>query len=511
MKSVFLIAFSLILSHCIVLAQTTNYSTHLSNFPKEATFPFSVASGDPLHDRVIIWTKIGNQLSPCQVRWELANDSAFKQIQSKGEINTSSDNDFTVKVDAGGLNPGTKYYYRFQVNNTFSPIGITKTSSADAENIRFAVVSCSNYEAGYFNAYRSIAETENLDAIIHLGDYIYEYARNRYGNNLPERQNVPEHEIITLDDYRIRYALYRLDTDLQEMHRKHPVIAIWDDHELANNTWKDGAENHQESEGNFDARKKSAQRAYFEWLPIREQENFKIYRKFEYGSLAELFMIDGRTERDLQASTPNEMNQNPTRAILADEQFQWLSNGIKSSQSTWKIIGNDVMFSPVNYAALLPQNTSFYLDMWDGYPTNRDQLLRTLRESNIKNLIILTGDIHCSWAFNLNNDTKRLTNGFYAPSGEIIGAEFIAPSITSKSFGEYIDSGFKTRIAQKRAKKRNPHLSYLDLTRHGYMVLTINKDKVENEWYFVNTVKEKNGKINKREKIEFKKNGLRLN
>ncbi|CAM1370458.1 alkaline phosphatase D family protein [Tenacibaculum xiamenense] len=268
-------------------------------------FLHGVASGDPLFDRVIIWTRI-TQSTPDEditVFWEIASDANFKHVVNSGYTNTNSGQDYTVKVDADQLNENTSYYYRFKVDNTYSVTGKTRTapkSTKEVENLRFAIVSCSNYQAGYFNAYQNIANRSDIDAVIHLGDYIYEYKKGGYGysSSRPDRGHEPKHEIVTLEDYRVRYSYYRLDPNLQDIHQQHPFITVWDDHEFANDAHKDGAENHDDSEGDWNERKRNAKKAYFEWLPVREnsEDSKRIYRKISYGKLLDLFMVDTRIE-----------------------------------------------------------------------------------------------------------------------------------------------------------------------------------------------------------------------
>ncbi|UTW58264.1 alkaline phosphatase D family protein [Kordiimonas sp. SCSIO 12603] len=268
----------------------------------KAGFHHGVASGDPLQDAVIIWTRYyGEDIANKNISgaWQISETPSFENVIKEGSFKTGPSRDFTVKVDVQGLKSGTQYYYRFSVGNTVSPTGSTKTLPADAKEAKLAVVSCSNYPQGYFNVYRKVA-ARPFDAVLHLGDYIYEYGDGTYDN--PEakekgRTVKPKTEIISLDDYRTRYALYRSDDDLQAVHAAHPFICVWDDHEVANDTWKDGAQNHNEGEGPFAARRKAAMKAYYEWMPIRETAAVNgdaIYRTFEFGDLASLIMLDTR-------------------------------------------------------------------------------------------------------------------------------------------------------------------------------------------------------------------------
>jgi len=246
-------------------------------------FYHGVASGDPLPDAIVIWTRVTpeEELPIIEVKWEISTDKAFGNIIQSGLFTTDPERDYTVKIDVSGLDSGYQYYYRFQALGSTSITGKTKTASQDAAELNLAVVSCSNYEWGYFNAYGDIARQSDLDAVVHLGDYIYEYGPGKYGDTTIGRFNLPAKEIITLPDYRTRYSLYRLDEDLRNAHSSHPFINIWDDHEIANDSYQDGAQNHQEDEGSYEDRKAAAVKAYYEWLPIRE--NGELYRSFQYG------------------------------------------------------------------------------------------------------------------------------------------------------------------------------------------------------------------------------------
>ncbi|MDC1453412.1 alkaline phosphatase D family protein [Porticoccaceae bacterium] len=270
-----------------------------------AYFTHGVASGDPLADRVILWTRLipgSGEHSTINCQWQVASDRAFKQVVSTGMASTNSQRDYTVKIDAAGLSPNSSYFYRFLTDDQLaSPIGRTRTLPVgDIDQIRLGITSCSNYPQGYFNVYRHMAETD-IDLVLHLGDYIYEYAEGVYSNEVATdklgRKVEPSNEILSLEDYRMRYGLYRSDDDLQLVHARHPFVCVWDDHELANDSWKEGAENHSADEGDFQARMRSARQAYHEWMPIRTSalgDQSAIFRSFKLGNLADLIMLDTR-------------------------------------------------------------------------------------------------------------------------------------------------------------------------------------------------------------------------
>lgn len=485
---------------CVVLCGTLFHSNAQQLFHEEIDslfdpdlkpFYFSVASGDPHFNSVTIWTKIWRETSESiAVQWEVATDTLMQNIVQAGESATDSGSAFTVKVLAQNLQPHTTYFYRFKFDNTYSPVGRTKTAPENnVDSLRFAVVSCSNYEAGYFNAYRLVAEHNDLDAVIHLGDYIYEYSRGTYGDKKSTRRHIPQSEILSLKDYRSRYAQYRLDKNLQEMHRLHPMISIWDDHEFANNTYKDGAGNHQTNEGDWEVRKANGKKAYFEWLPIPDDDNESIIRIINYGNLAEMFLLDERTEarsrqlRDITDST----YYSPERTMIGAAQEQWLTDGIASSTAHWKLFANQVMFSELK-TSKAAEKRGLGDDIWVGYPAERERILNYFHTHQLKNIIIITGDIHTSWAFDLVQHPLDKTQYNRKTGLNVMGAEFITPSITSAGLAERVKSKPLARMAASYVNGKNPHLLYINLSHHGYMLLTLTKEKATAQWIFVNTI-----------------------
>ena len=350
------------------------------------TFEHGVASGDPTESSVILWTRVSRtnfrdihddeQLSgiaDANVSWRVATDESFTNVVNSGSTTVGSETDFTLKVDAQNLQSNTKYFYQFTVGPNSSVIGKTKTlPSGTVDQVKLAVVSCSNYASGYFNVYKEIAQMGDLDAVIHLGDYIYEYADSGYGSL---RKLEPTHELINLADYRMRHALHKKDSNSQQMHASLPMIAVWDDHEVANDTWISGAENHDATtEGNFAARKASAIKAYFEWMPIRPVTpgvDGRIYRQFKFGDLVNLLMLDTRQAgRDQQLSYASFLTTDgsfdaekfqtelasTTRTMLGAEQKTWLKESLSSSIETWQVLGSQVLMMKNNLpsAVLLP-------------------------------------------------------------------------------------------------------------------------------------------------------------
>lgn len=437
-----------------------------------APFYHGVASGDPLHDRVIIWTRVTpaevNDL-PIEGSWRMASDEAMTQIVNSGTFITNQAKDYTVKIDVTGLSASTCYYFDFQHNSSHSAVGRTRTADlGNNTNARFAVVSCSNYQHGYFNAYRAIAARNDINAVLHLGDYIYEYGAGAYSANIADRVHEPTNEIVSLEDYRLRYSHYRLDTDLQELHRNYPFICVWDDHESANDAYTEGADNHDPAtQGAWADRKSNAIQAYFEWLPIRETsfEN-SIYRKIEYGNLLNLYMLDTRLEgRVAQVGATSGSLNDPNRTLLGLEQKNWLKNELLNSTAQWNILGQQVMMAPL-LAFDIPVNT----DQWDGYQAERAELLNFFVDSAIQNVVVLTGDIHTSWAMDLP------LAGYNASTGANSAAvEFVTTSVTSP--------GFPIGVGVSLIQSFNAHIKYVDLTKKGYIILDINQQRTQAEWY----------------------------
>jgi alkaline phosphatase D len=446
-----------------------------------APFFHGVASGDPLHDRVIIWTRVTPEEvnnDPIEVSWRVALDTNMTDVVSSGTFTTDQSRDYTVKVDVTGLNSSTCYYYDFEVNSSFSAIGRMLTAdSGPNENVRFAVVSCSNYQYGFFNAYRAIANRNDINAVLHLGDYIYEYGAGGYSANIDGRDHEPENEIVTLEDYRLRYSHYRLDHDLQEIHRQYPFICVWDDHESANDSWVDGAENHDAtSQGPWLERKNNSIQAYFEWLPIRENAfDNSIYRKIEYGNLINLYMLDTRLEgRDEQVGVTSSALNDPSRSLLGQTQKDWLKDELLNSGAQWNILGQQVMMAPL-LAFGVPVNA----DQWDGYQAERTELLNYIVNNEIENVVVLTGDIHTSWAMDVP------VSGYVASTGENSAAvEFVTTSVTSPGF----PIGFGVSLIQSF----NPHIKWVDLTKRGYMILDIDQNRTQSEWYFMDDINTQN-------------------
>ncbi|MBN4062009.1 MAG: alkaline phosphatase [Flavobacteriales bacterium] len=461
MKKLFLLA--LLFAFHSAIAQRA-----LSFDPALEPFYHGVASGDPTTGGFIIWTRVTPDSSvtgSVSIDWLVATDTNMTQSVAQGTVSTDPSKDYTVKVDVTGLQPNTYYYYEFNNNGKYSLRGRSKTLPiGDVDSLRFAIVSCANLEAGYFNSYASIKSRNDIDAVLHLGDYIYEYESGGYSPNpnIIGRNWDPDWEITELIDYRTRYSSYHLDEDLRKMHQQYPMIVIWDDHESANDSWFGGAENHTPgTEGYWFDRKSYANQAFNEWLPIREEDapnDTTIFRKFSYGDLLDLHMLDTRLYgRDEQGGTSN---TDTNRTILGIDQLNWLKNNLSSGTAQWNIIGQQVMMAPLTVFGS-PVND----DQWDGYPAERDKLYKHVLNNSINDIVVLTGDIHTSWANNLEYNNQPA------------GVEFVATSVTSP--GLSIPGGEPIVLAS------NPHIEFVNLTENGYVILDINKQRTVSEWYFV--------------------------
>lgn len=522
----------------------------------QADFLHGVASGDPLQDKVILWTRLTpvDLNARLRVTWEIAVDDQFKQNLKTGTVQTTKTDDFTVKVDATGLQAGTTYCYRFRFGSKVSPVGQTKTLPVTTNKVSFAVCSCSNYPAGYFYVYREMAK-QNVDVVIHLGDYIYEYGSDGYatedaaklGRTLPSDNNK---EIIKLDDYRKRYALYRQDKDLQAVHQRHPFIVIWDDHELANDTWRDGAENHQDNEGSFSDRKLAALQAYFEWMPIRPVSNtdhLNIYRQFNFGSLVQLTMLDTRiiardkqleykdyiTSSGLDAQKFQADLTDPKRTLMGYTQRDWLVDKLKQSIATWNVIGQQVLMSkmwiPAELLASLGQITSggtspdtlakmnaqitelvtLKLRLGQGDPT-----LTIQEKARVTTLVPYNLDAWDGYyaereffytklaEFNkkiivLAGDTHNAWASYlYSQKGEYVGVELATSSVSSPGLEKYLsiplaqlqqfEFAFTTLIDE---------LAYCNLNQRGYLMVTLDDKQVLSDWIFVDSIKNAEYKV----------------
>lgn len=506
-------------------------------------FAHGVASGDPDATSVLLWTRISAAEDGQRLRWQVARDQAFGRIAAEGLTDTSRARDHTVKVVAEGLQPGTDYWYRFiAADGTGSPVGRTRTlpEVSSAEPVVLAVCSCSLHPNGLFNAYDAIARQETLHAVVHLGDYIYEYgaAPTDYGmvngqrlNRIPE----PPHEIVSLADYRARHAQYKADPDLQAAHARAPWIVVYDDHETTNDSFDVGAENHQPDEGDWAARKAVALKAWFEWMPIREPRadaslEAATYRSFRFGRSASLHMLEtrlmARTKQldyatDFYTAGPDgqpvadrvgfmaKLND-PSRRLLGEDQLAWLERDLAAAAragAAWQVIGNQVVMARVtapDFGALIPeatlnavlaslpeerqqsirslislfgQNVPLNLDAWDGYPAERERFYGAVRRARARP-VVLAGDSHTFWV-------NRLADA----AGADVGVEFGTTAITSPSPADSL--GLPPAFANQAVNDANPEVAFIDFQPRGFVRLTLTPERARGELMAVSTILEK--------------------
>ena len=446
-------------------------------------FPQSVASGDPTQNDIILWTRVESNEEAVELHWEIAKDSLFNNLIDRGTTIAFASNDHAVKVDVGNLESGTFYYYRFNDGHgKASPIGRTKTLPLNTDKVILGLVNCSKYEGGYFNAYNALSKMQNIDVVIHLGDYIYENPSGFPDDYLPAiqktgRTHLPTNELITLNDYRERYEQYRSDKDLQLLHERYPMINIWDDHEFANDTWSGGAGGHtEEVEGAWEKRKRSAMKAYHEWIPIRGHYDKPIYRSFDFGPLLKLHMIDARiccrSGKVLDSMEVKQMKY----SIVGEEQMNWLFKGIEGSSSIWNLIGNQVMFGVHN------PNAPISFDNWTGYPKDRKRILEFLSSNPAKNIGFITGDSHEAWDIEIIND-----------KGDVVSNEFLLGSVSSTNLDERMHQDtLRIKEVLKEYENLNyDHLKWYDLVGHGFMTLELTQSDAIAKWYRLSTILDK--------------------
>ncbi|MFC3031698.1 alkaline phosphatase D family protein [Pseudoalteromonas fenneropenaei] len=510
----------------------------------ELAFNHGVASGDPLNDRVILWTRVTPQGTPkgVELTLQVAKDAQFQTLLSNQQVVALASNDYTVKVDLTGLAAGQSYYYRFVTSTLKSPVGQCKTlPNSDVSQVKLAVMSCANYPAGYFHVYAEAAKRDDLDAVLHLGDYIYEYGMGGYATDQAQAMGREldadnSAEILSLNDYRKRYATYRRDTDLQALHAKVPFIAVWDDHEVCNDAYRDGAENHSADEGSFSDRKLAALQAYYEWMPVRPYvvgQTESLYRRFDFGDLVSLYMLDTRHDSrakpldyadylDPQSGQIDLAGFSadltaPTQQLLGSKQLTWLTDNLRTSTAKWQVLGQQVLMTKMLIPAELlmalaaptagmtqqlselanikgrllagdPSLTAaekarvtfvapYNLDAWDGYPVEREIILQTAQALG-KNLVVVAGDTHNAWAGKLCN-----------AAGEQCGYEFATASVSSPGLEYYLQ--LPAEQAQQFAQVLQllvDDLDFANIHQRGYLTLTFSQAQVDSEWHFLSTV-----------------------
>lgn len=493
--------------------------------PAFAPFLHGVASGDPLADGVLLWTRVTQaSKAPVTVAWRVATDVGMKDIVAKGDATTNADRDYTVKVEVRGLKPAAWYFYDFAFDGRHSIIGRTKTAPRGAvDHLRFGVASCANYTGGFFNAYALMAKRNDLDAVIHVGDYIYDYGNgpDRYGPEggatlSSKRDHDPPVEMVTLEHYRRRHGWYKLDPDLRRLHQLIPFVATWDDHESADNSWRGGAVNHGNDnygpEGPWDDRKRASRRAYSEWMPVRMTDPARVWRRVRYGDLADLIVMDTRLERDKQVGTQAALIvsgteiDDPARIMISSPQRKFVFDALADKSARWKVVCQQVILGQFDAGGLPllsddPDTPSFVLrdggnavnpDQWDGYTAERERLFKQVRDKNVKDVVVLTGDVHSSWALDLTEDPFNPLKYNPLTGSGALGVEYVTPSITAASLGFGVEdlthvpgSG---ELVEAAVPLANPHVKYFNAFDHGYFTLDLTAGHAQADWWYVDTI-----------------------
>jgi len=466
------------------------------------TFAHGIASGDPLADRVVIWTRVTTDQPEVEVTWTVARDPGLTDVVASGSAVAVADGDHTVHVDVSGLEPATAYHYGFTRDSEASPVGRTRTlPGPGATHVRLATVSCAKYNAGYFNGYGRIADRNDLDVVLHLGDYIYEAANKPPPSQTPGagigRDFVPDDECFTLLDYRQRYAHYHLDLDVQRLHAAHPIVSTIDDHELADGAWRGGAVEHREDrDGPWPDRVALALQARWEWLPLRKPDPAdpsRVYTSHSLGGLARLALIDTRSRRDEPG-----VGDPAARTALGAEQRDWLLGEIAAHDEPWLLLGNSSVlghtWSDGIDSAALPALREQKLiawtedgpdvDQWDGYPAERDVLLDAFASRG--DVVVLSGDVHVALAIELKHDPD-------AAQERPAGVEFVTASLTSQNLDEKMRWPPKTRSLdiEREFVQAVPNIRWCDLDSHGYVVVDVVPERVTAQWWFVDTLLER--------------------
>jgi alkaline phosphatase D len=462
-------------------------------------FPLGVASGDPLPDGVVLWTRLaprpaeggGMPMAAVDVQWEVARDRTFRQLAGRGTALARPELGHSVHVEVSGLEPGRDYWYRFRAGDETSHIGRTRTAPAPGaavQQLRFGVCGCNHYEHGYFTAFRRMAE-EQFDFIIHTGDYIYE-TRADGGRNLTRvRQHLGD-ALFTLVDYRNRYAQYKSDPDLIAAHLSAPFIVTWDDHEVGNNYAGLFDEDETPPEI-FLLRRAAAYQAYYEAMPLRPSAlprngAMRLYRRLLFGDLVDLSMLDTRQWRSDQACGDGVQARcrearEPGRTILGDEQERWLFENLASARARWTVIGQQVYTFARNLIEEDGKDDRFAMDKWDGYAAARDRLYRRLAETNAPNPLVLSGDVHLHFGADLKAD-------FHDPRSRTVGVEFTASSISSAGDGTEVAVGWD------RVRRDNPHITYHS-ARRGYIACTATPARMRGDFRVLDAVTTPGGAI----------------
>ncbi|TDD98909.1 alkaline phosphatase D family protein [Jiangella asiatica] len=470
---------------------------------RQNPFTLGVASGDPLPDGVVLWTRLapeplavdgsgGMAAQSVPVQWQLARDPAFGQVERSGTVRATPELAHSVHAEVTGLEPDREYWYRFRAGRELSAVGRTRTAPAvDARpnDVTFAFASCQNYSEGFFTAYRHLA-ADGVDLVVHLGDYIYEGS----GQGTIGRGHLPAVECHSLQDYRVRYSQYKTDPDLQAGHAAAPWIVVLDDHEIDNN-WADDLDGGDAGGPEFLARRTAAMQAYYENTPLRRASmpsgpDMQLYRRLRYGTLADFNVVDTRQHRDNQACGDGrqidcEERLDPARTMLGDAQEAWLLDGLEGSPATWKVMANQIFMMQADHDAGPVQ--AFGMDTWDGYAAARSRLLTGVRDRGVENLVVITGDAHRSVAADLKLD-------FDDPESATVGTEFLSTSISASGDGVDQDALGQVWLAE------NPHMKFHNVQR-GYALCTLTPESWRTDYRVMPYVRQPDAPVSTRASV----------
>lgn len=462
--------------------------------PRDYPFTLGLASGCPTADGVVLWTRLaprpfeadGGMKKPAAVQWQVAEDSRMRRVVARGQVRTSAALAHSVHIELSGLDADRVYYYRFRTGSHLSEVGRTRTlprPGARVDELMFAFASCQDYASGYYSPYAHMAN-DDLDFVVHLGDYVYEGGIPADGGYRKKKNSVPavaQKAPVSLEQWRYRYSLYKRDPQLQLVHARFPWFVTWDDHEVIN----DYAGNHSQYKDKADitALRRAAYQAYYEHQPLPHSSSptrsgMRIYRSAAYGDLANLWMLDGRQYRDdppcgWGEAPACEAQKAPAVSMLGNTQERWLYGGLTASNATWNILGNNVMVSRLDHDG--DKGDVLWHDAWDGFPAARKRLLDTMVDAGTRNPVFITGDWHSTFVNDVHHDFDRA-------GSSVVATEFVGTSITTNGDGDVYGPYYGPMIGY------NPHIKFFDGDRRGYVRCTVDRSQWRTDLQMVNTV-----------------------
>ena len=442
----------------------------------EGAFTHGVASGDPDHTSVVLWTRyVPGDSTIAEVKWTVAEDARMRRVVATGNAQSVAENDYCVKVIAEALHPNETYYYQFTAEETHSSVGRTRTLPTRTEHIRIGVVNCAKYTGGFYHAYEALAQMDDIDVVIHLGDYIYENGPTKAGDSYYEallgtgRQHEPPHECLSLQDYRIRYAQYHSDTSLIKLHERFPMIPIWDDHEIAMKQLKKLPNGELQYGGDWQGRLQNSLKAYHEWLPLRPIMGEVIYRSFQFGDLVNLLMLDTRVCCKSEVPKTQESLRDTSRHIVGTRQLNWIEEDILRHGATWNVFGNQLLMARKDQD----------WERWPGFPADRDRLIRFIEQNDHLNYLVTTGNAHNPHHYVVLDDARRDT----------VVHEFLPGAISSGNKAEKSFNDPEGLRKWERKLDEADNVLWYEPDAHGFIVIDLRRDRAVGEWYFVSNIR----------------------